>query len=151
MKKILYFIIFPSLTLAFIPFGGKILDVSSACCNGLLLKIKRYYRPWPGYPPTLYEEKQYLFDNNSSRLIVGSLVPDKWCLGLATPGGQCLTPLEDIYEEITVTTTTGTTTVTTTEKVLVTPKCSISNPVEYTIYFIGTSILIQNPFQFPYK
>jgi hypothetical protein len=144
MKKIFaYLAIFPSLAFAFIPFGGVILNTSYDCCNGFFVTIKRYYRPWPGYPPTLYEEKKYLFDYDKSRLIVGSLIPGKWALGLATRGGECLTPLEDIYEEVVVGTTT--------EWVLVTPKCSIHNPVDYTIYFIGTSVLIKNPYGLPYK
>jgi hypothetical protein len=118
MKKIFYFLIFPSLTLAFVPFGGPILDVKP-CCNGLMLTIDRYYRFWPGGPPTLHEVGTYLFGPGSI-LIVGALTPGKWSLGLAFPGGVCLITTNPLFP------------------------CSTPIPTLYTIHFIGTSI----PFSF---
>jgi hypothetical protein len=115
MKKIFYFLFLPGLTfaatpLATIPFGGPILAVAS-CDNGLLLVINKYFRFWPGFPPTLNEVGTYLFQYGLSRLIVGALVPTINTLGLALPGGVCLVPPAEPI------------------------------PVMYTILFVGTGVV----------
>jgi len=119
MKKIFVLLLFfPLTSFAFVPFGGPILSVR-ICCNGLMLTIDRYYRHWPGGPPTLHEVETYLFEFGYSRLIVGSLSSGKQSLGLAIPGGICFIGLLPIPL-----------------------LCPEMIPTTYTIYFIGTSIPI---------
>jgi hypothetical protein len=77
-----------------------------------MLTIDRYYRFWPGGPPTLHDVGTYMFQWGYSRLIVGTLVPGKWSLGLANPGGVCFHGLF----------------------------CLGTTFTKYTIHFIGTSI-----------
>lgn len=113
---------------AFTLFGGPILEKIN-CDNGYILKINRYYRLAPGVPPTYREEKTFMFETGSSRLIIGTPDVGRWSLGLATNGGTCR-----ITREISTTTCCPTTTVTST----ITETIS----TDYTIYFIGVSLLL---------
>lgn len=119
-KSLLLFLFLPFSAFAFsiggIYFGGKITTITF-CCNGLMLTIDRYYRPWPGGPPTLHEVGTYLFQNGPSRLIVGNLSVGKWVLGKAYPGGVCLVGHGGLFS----------------------CPCCVPLPTMYTIDFIGTN------------
>jgi len=118
MKKILILLLFfPLASFAFIPFGGPILNIVP-CCNGLMLTINKYYRYWPGLPPTLIEPGTYLFQWGLSNLIVGFLMPGQQSLGMSIPGGVCLTTTNPFVP------------------------CSTPIPTMYTILFVGTSMPI---------